>query len=175
MDRLSDHLHPVHRALHIFARLGMLTDFKAWYLECRRPMAEMRSMITRYDSTKEEPRKVAPLLSLPAVRSSIRLSIVGTPSEFVLAFFPFPSPLLCVPCRDIDNLDTEAFLTYLPTLANGVGGFFIVEQTLLQQVRRNFSAKEGCAQSRPLVGAVPRQISLTALTRTTHYRYPGVM
>ncbi|CAM9436333.1 unnamed protein product [Ascophyllum nodosum] len=82
LDRLSDHLHPVHRALHIFARLGMIQDFKAWYLECRRPMAEMRSMIT----------------------------------------------------RDIDNLDTEAFLTYLPTLANGVGGFFIVEQTLLQQV-----------------------------------------
>lgn len=26
-------------------------------------------------------------------------------------------------------------MTYLPTLANGVGGFFIVEQTLLQQVR----------------------------------------
>lgn len=25
----------------------MLDDFKAWYLECRRPMAEMRSMITR--------------------------------------------------------------------------------------------------------------------------------
>lgn len=48
LDRLSDHLHPVHRALHIFARLGMLDDFKAWYLECRRPMAEMRSMITRY-------------------------------------------------------------------------------------------------------------------------------
>ncbi|CAM9528131.1 unnamed protein product, partial [Ectocarpus sp. 12 AP-2014] len=68
LDRLSDHLHPVHRALHIFARLGMLPDFKAWYLECRRPMAEMRSMIT----------------------------------------------------RDIDNLDTDAFLTYLPTLANGI-------------------------------------------------------
>ena len=47
LDRLSDHLHPVHRALHIFARLGMLADFKAWYLECRRPMSEMRSMITR--------------------------------------------------------------------------------------------------------------------------------
>ena len=38
--------------------------------------------------------------------------------------------------RDIDNLDTDAFLTYLPTLANGIGGFFIVEQTLLQQASK---------------------------------------
>lgn len=42
--------------------------------------------------------------------------------------------------RDIDNLDTDAFLTYLPTLANGIGGFFIVEQTLLQQVEGDVPA-----------------------------------
>ena len=56
MDRLSDHLHPVHRALHIFARLGMLADFRAWYLECRRPMSEMRSMITRWAGHTVETR-----------------------------------------------------------------------------------------------------------------------
>ncbi|CAN0445265.1 unnamed protein product, partial [Discosporangium mesarthrocarpum] len=47
LDRLNDFLHPVHRALHIFARLGMLDNFNKWYLEYRRPMSELRSMITR--------------------------------------------------------------------------------------------------------------------------------
>ncbi|KAG5180361.1 exocyst complex component 6 [Tribonema minus] len=82
LDHLSEHLHPVHRALHIFARLGMLDDFKAWYVERRRPMAELRSMVT----------------------------------------------------RDLDHLDTEGFLTYLPTLVNGIMGFFIVEDALLRKV-----------------------------------------
>lgn len=56
--------------------------------------------------------------------------------------------------RDIDNLDTDAFLTYLPTLANGIGGFFIVEQTLLQQVS-NTAAKAAAAAAAASV-AVPR-------------------
>lgn len=46
------------------------------------------------------------------------------------------------PARDIDNLDTESFLTYLPTLANGVGGFFIVEHTLIQQVNGGLDGAE---------------------------------
>ncbi|CAM9343266.1 unnamed protein product [Chrysoparadoxa australica] len=82
LDHLSDYLHPVHRALHIFDRLQMLSDFKAWYVEYRLPMAELRSMIT----------------------------------------------------RDLDNLDTNGLLTYLPTLVNGIVGFCIVEHTLLSKV-----------------------------------------
>ncbi|CAM9304499.1 unnamed protein product [Ectocarpus sp. 6 AP-2014] len=122
LDRLSDHLHPVHRALHIFARLGMLADFKTWYLECRRPMAEMRSMIT----------------------------------------------------RDIDNLDTDAFLTYLPTLANGIGGFFIVEQTLLQQVDHReglltlAQLEESWMQSQLSLSGLIQQ-HMTRLSRPGHF------
>ncbi|CAM9165011.1 unnamed protein product, partial [Scytosiphon promiscuus] len=122
LDRLSDHLHPVHRALHIFARLGMLDDFKAWYLECRRPMAEMRSMIT----------------------------------------------------RDIDKLDTDAFLTYLPTLANGIGGFFIVEQTLLQQVDHReglltlSQLEESWMQSQLSLSGLIQQ-HMTRLSRPGHF------
>ncbi|CAM9400088.1 unnamed protein product, partial [Phaeothamnion confervicola] len=82
LERLSTYLHPVHRALHIFARLHMLPDLRAWYLEHRRPMAELRAMIT----------------------------------------------------RDLEHLPTDGFLMYLPTLASGVSGFFIVETTLLQKV-----------------------------------------
>jgi hypothetical protein len=36
--------------------------------------------------------------------------------------------------RDLDHLDTEGFLTYLPTLTNGIMGFFIVEDALMRKV-----------------------------------------
>jgi hypothetical protein len=82
LDQMGSFLHPVHRALHIFDRLNLMEDFHSWYLDYRRPMAELRSMIT----------------------------------------------------RDLDLLNADGFLTYLPTLASGVSGFFIVEHALLQKV-----------------------------------------
>jgi hypothetical protein len=43
-------------------------------------------------------------------------------------------PLHSMVTRDLDHLDTDAFLTYLPTLVNGIMGFFIVEDALLRKV-----------------------------------------
>lgn len=48
LESMNDYLHPVHRALHIFARLHLLDDFKTWYLEYRWPMADLTTMSSRH-------------------------------------------------------------------------------------------------------------------------------